>query len=92
MRKTVGVSVFPVGFSGGLKLEGPLCVNGNASKWHAAWDPNRSEFTFQLFQYYLDRSESTFQLQQLSIIEDNDNSIMITIVIIIKTGVHVYIN
>ena len=43
MRKTVGVSVFPVGFSGGLKLEGPLCVNGTASKWHAGWDPNRSE-------------------------------------------------
>ena len=52
MRKTVGVSVFPVGFSGGLKLEGPLCLNGTASKWHAAWDPDRSEFIFQ-FQHYV---------------------------------------
>ena len=40
----MGVSVFPVGFSGGLKFEGPICVNGSASEWHVAWDPKRSEF------------------------------------------------
>ena len=42
----MGVSVFPVGFSGGLKFEGPICSNGTATKWHVAWDPDRSEFRF----------------------------------------------
>ena len=37
----MNVSVFPVGFSGGLKFEGPICLNGTATKWHAAWDPDR---------------------------------------------------
>jgi len=35
MKKTEVVSVFPVGFAGGLKYEGPLCQNGTAVKWHA---------------------------------------------------------
>ncbi len=42
MKKTVGVSVFPVGFSGGMKFEGPVCSrNGSVVKWKAYYAPNR---------------------------------------------------
>lgn len=41
MKKTVGVSVFPVGFAGGLKFEGPVCRNGTALKWQAHYAPER---------------------------------------------------
>ena len=41
MRKTKGVSVFPVAFSGNLAVEGPVCENGKAVKWIAAFAPQR---------------------------------------------------
>ena len=41
MRKTKGVSVFPVAFSGGLSMEGPVCENGKAVKWIASFAPQR---------------------------------------------------
>jgi len=41
MRKTKVASVFPVAFAGGLKYEGPKCVDGKAVDWHVTWDPRR---------------------------------------------------
>ncbi|XP_064382105.1 galactosylgalactosylxylosylprotein 3-beta-glucuronosyltransferase I-like isoform X2 [Halichondria panicea] len=42
IRKTENVSVFPVGFSGGLKVEGPTCnKERRAVSWHAEWGPDR---------------------------------------------------
>ena len=41
MRKTKVASVYPVAFAGGLKYEGPKCVNGKAVDWHVTWDPRR---------------------------------------------------
>ena len=42
IRGTKRASVFPVGFAGGLKFEGPVCSeNGTAVKWHVSWAPER---------------------------------------------------
>ena len=41
MKKTHIVSVFPVGFSGGLKFEGPICESGDVVKWRAHYAPER---------------------------------------------------
>ena len=41
MRWTKKVSVWPVGLSGGLKFEGPLCENGRVVDWHTMWEPSR---------------------------------------------------
>ena len=35
------MSVFPVGFAGGLKFEGPICEDGKATSWHASFAPER---------------------------------------------------
>ena len=45
MRKTEGVSVFPVAFSGGLAVEGPVCEDGKAVKWIASYAPQRYMYT-----------------------------------------------
>ena len=41
MRYTKKVSVWPVGLSGGLKWEGPICKNGSIVKFYTAWKPER---------------------------------------------------
>ena len=41
IRKTEVASVLPVAFAGGLKVEGPVCENGKAVKWHASWGRER---------------------------------------------------
>ena len=41
MRYTERVSVWPVGLSGGLRWEGPLCSDGEVSGFYTAWHPNR---------------------------------------------------
>lgn len=41
MRYTKKVSVWPVGLSGGLKWEGPVCKNGSIIKFYTAWKPER---------------------------------------------------
>ena len=41
IKKTKAVSVLPVGFSGGLKYEGPICHNGTAARWRAHYAPER---------------------------------------------------
>ena len=41
MRKTRRVSVWPVGLTGGLRFEGPVCSNGAVTGWHTAWHPER---------------------------------------------------
>lgn len=41
MRSTKGVSMWPVGLSGGLKFEGPTCKNGRVTGWYAVWDKTR---------------------------------------------------
>ena len=41
MRKTERVSVFPVAFSGGLSIEGPVCENGKVVKWVVSYAPKR---------------------------------------------------
>ena len=46
MRKTKGVSVFPVAFSGNLAVEGPVCENGKAVRWIAAFAPQRYASSF----------------------------------------------
>lgn len=33
MRKTIKVSVWPVGFAGALPYEGPVCFNDTVKKW-----------------------------------------------------------
>ena len=34
--------MFPVGFAGGLKFEGPICFeNGTTASWHVSWAPER---------------------------------------------------
>ena len=42
MRWTKKVSVWPVGLSGGLKFEGPLCENGHVVDWHTMWERSRA--------------------------------------------------
>lgn len=42
IRKTKVASVLPVAFAGGLKVEGPVCENGKAVKWHASWGRERT--------------------------------------------------
>ena len=41
MRYTKKVSVWPVGFVGGLKVEGPRCTNGRVTGFHVSWSPRR---------------------------------------------------
>lgn len=41
MRFTRRVSVWPVGLTGGLRFEGPVCSNGKVTGWHTAWHPER---------------------------------------------------
>ena len=41
MKETKGVSVWPVAFSGGVKIEGPLCKDGVIDKWHSGWGSER---------------------------------------------------
>ena len=50
MRKTKVASVFPVAFAGGLKYEGPKCVDGKAVDWHVTWDPRRYSLKYLFFQ------------------------------------------
>ena len=42
MRDTKRVSVWPVGLSGGLKYEGPICEHGKVVDWYAMWDRERT--------------------------------------------------
>jgi len=49
MRKTKVASVFPVAFAGGLKYEGPKCVDGKAVDWHVTWDPRRYSLKYLCF-------------------------------------------
>ena len=51
MKKTQIVSVFPVGYSGGLKYEGPVCENGKVEKWRAHYAPER--FVTFCYAYYI---------------------------------------
>ena len=37
IRQTHNVSVFKVGFVGGLKYEGPICKGRRIVSWHTAW-------------------------------------------------------
>jgi len=41
MRYTKKVSVWPVGLVGGLRWEGPICVNGAVVEFYVAWRPER---------------------------------------------------
>lgn len=41
MRKTVKVSVWPVGLVGGLLVEGPIVRDGRVAGWNAVWKPKR---------------------------------------------------
>lgn len=41
MRKTIKVSVWPVGLVGGLMVERPIVEDGHVVGWNAAWKPNR---------------------------------------------------
>ena len=41
MKKTESVSVFPVGFAGGLRFEGPICQNKSLVKWRAHYALDR---------------------------------------------------
>lgn len=41
MRSTRRVSIWPVGLTGGLRFEGPVCSNGKVTGWHSAWHPER---------------------------------------------------
>ncbi|XP_062509203.1 galactosylgalactosylxylosylprotein 3-beta-glucuronosyltransferase 3-like isoform X2 [Corticium candelabrum] len=41
MRSTRRVSVWPVGLTGGLRFEGPICSNNKVTDWHTAWHPER---------------------------------------------------
>ncbi|KAL5474777.1 hypothetical protein EMCRGX_G026787 [Ephydatia muelleri] len=41
IRNTKTISVFNVGFAGGLTVEGPYCKNGKAVRWRASWAPKR---------------------------------------------------
>ena len=44
MKETKGVSVWPVAFSGGVKIEGPLCKDGVIDKWHSGWGSERYNY------------------------------------------------
>ena len=37
MRFTKKVSVWPVGFTGGVRAEGPKCNNGHVVGYHSGW-------------------------------------------------------
>ncbi|XP_046571828.1 LOW QUALITY PROTEIN: galactosylgalactosylxylosylprotein 3-beta-glucuronosyltransferase 2-like [Haliotis rubra] len=41
MRETKQVSVWPVGFAGGLRFERPIVKNGKVTGWFAHWEPDR---------------------------------------------------
>ena len=41
MRYTKAVSIWPVGFVGGLRWEGPVCKNNTIVDFHVAYKPNR---------------------------------------------------
>ena len=41
MRYTTNVSIWPVGLSGGLKFEGPVCKDGKVTGWYAKWGTKR---------------------------------------------------
>ena len=41
MRETKRVSVWPVAFTGGVIVEGPICKDGVIDKWHNGWAPER---------------------------------------------------
>ncbi len=42
MRSTQKVSVWPVGFAGGLRAEGPICKDGHVTGFHTSWAPERT--------------------------------------------------
>ena len=41
MRQTKTVSIWPVGFVGGLRWEGPVCKNNTIIDFRVAYKPNR---------------------------------------------------
>ena len=41
MRYTKKISVWPVGFTGGLLYESPILENNKVVGWRAAWKPDR---------------------------------------------------
>lgn len=41
MRNTRGVSIWPVGFAGGLQYERPLVSKGKVVGWYTGWRPDR---------------------------------------------------
>lgn len=41
IRKTEAISVFMVGLTGGLLMEGPYCQQERVLKWHRVWGPSR---------------------------------------------------
>ena len=44
--------MFPVGFAGGLKFEGPICFeNGTTASWHVSWAPERYTKSKQYYLY-----------------------------------------
>jgi galactosylgalactosylxylosylprotein 3-beta-glucuronosyltransferase 3 len=42
MRHTKAVSIWPVGFVGGLRWEGPVCKNNTIVDFRVAFEPNRT--------------------------------------------------
>lgn len=57
MRYTRRVSVWPVGLSGGLRWEGPLCKDGKVLGFYTAWHSQRL--------FPIDMSGFAFNLQLL---------------------------
>ena len=41
IRRTQRVTVWPVGICGGLRWEGPICINNRVTEWHTAWAKKR---------------------------------------------------
>ncbi|PVD25327.1 hypothetical protein C0Q70_15827 [Pomacea canaliculata] len=41
VRKTNNISMWRVGFAGGLLVEGPVCLNGKVTGWRTFWAPKR---------------------------------------------------
>ena len=46
IRKTKGISVFPVAFAGGLKYVGPVCKHGRVLKWHRVFAKERFVYIY----------------------------------------------
>ncbi|KAH9375945.1 hypothetical protein HPB48_012585 [Haemaphysalis longicornis] len=71
MRKTVKVSVWPVGLVGGLLVEGPKVRDGRVSGWNALWKPKRQAQRYPLdmagfavsLRLLLDFPEAQFRLR-----------------------------